>query len=227
MLGAERTPDLEEPTWARSARRRRRGLWIVLLVLVSWIGIGAVVVGDRPAPEPEFAFLDLAADGSPVAYPCGPIGYVVRSQGAPEDWPVTVARAVEAVEEASGYDLVDRTSAARPGSEGPVVFIRWGDADTEPSLAGTVVGRGGSDPTGTSGDLHYERGAILLDTTGYGTYDAADRRVTLMHELGHVLGLDHVASPYEIMAPGETRRETDTFGPGDRIGFARLRDASC
>lgn len=227
MLGAERAPELEEPTWERSARRRRRGLWFVLVAVVAWIGVGAVVLGDRPAPAPAYAFLDLRTDGSPVAYPCGPIGYVVRSQGAPDDWPVTVAQAVEEVEEASGYDLVDRTATAEPEAEGPSVVIRWGDEKTEPSLAGTVVGRGGSTPVGRASARRYEQGSILLDTTGYGTYDADDRRVTLMHELGHVLGLDHVASPYEIMSPGETRRETDSFGPGDRIGFARLRDASC
>ncbi|CAN5431406.1 hypothetical protein BH11ACT8_BH11ACT8_04960 [soil metagenome] len=217
----------EESAVARSARRRRRGLWAALVVVVLWMGAGAVL-SDPTAPRPEWAFLHVSSDGTPVAYPCGPIGYVVRPEGAPDDWPAVVADAVDAVEQASGYDLVDRTTTPRPETAGPVVFIRWGDEQTDPSLAGTVVGTGGSHPVDdrNRGTQHYEQGEILLDTRGVGTYSAADRRITLMHEFGHVLGLDHVESAREIMSTGQYRA-TEDFGPGDLIGLARLHDTSC
>ncbi len=46
----------------------------------------------------------------------------------------------------------------------------------------------------------------------------------LMHELAHVLGLDHVDDLGELMHPSSPR---SSWGPGDRAGLAALGDAPC
>ena len=50
-------------------------------------------------------------------------------------------------------------------------------------------------------------------------------RAIVQHELGHVLGLDHVDDPGELMYDTSSGR-TD-FGPGDLEGLARLAGVPC
>ncbi len=201
---------------------------MVLGAVVLWIGVGAVVFDDGPSPTPEYAFLETTETGDPVAYRCLPLGYVVRPRGAPDGWEQTVSEAVAAVEEASGYDLVERTATdGDPGSEDPVITIRWADQGSEPALGGRVLGIGGSATVSPDGAApYYTSGEIVLDRAGVGAFDDEGQRVTLMHEFGHVLGLDHVASVNEVMSTG-VRRATDNFGPGDRLGLMRLHAVSC
>jgi predicted Zn-dependent protease len=55
--------------------------------------------------------------------------------------------------------------------------------------------------------------------------DSDEVRAVIMHELGHVLGLAHVGSPFELMY--ETSMGINQYGPGDREGLARLGRAAC
>ena len=48
---------------------------------------------------------------------------------------------------------------------------------------------------------------------------------TLAHELSHVLGLDHVQDPTELMHPVSSARAD--LGPGDRQGLALVGQAAC
>jgi predicted Zn-dependent protease len=50
-------------------------------------------------------------------------------------------------------------------------------------------------------------------------------QAVVMHELGHVLGLDHVDDPGELMH-GENVGQTE-FGPGDRAGLTALGAGRC
>ena len=47
----------------------------------------------------------------------------------------------------------------------------------------------------------------------------------LLHELGHLVGLDHVPDEGELMYPQSITQTT--YGPGDREGLARLGAISC
>lgn len=205
--------------------RRRRLRRIAAVVVVVWVVIALVAATRHRAPDPEYAFIDVLSDGAPVSYPCGPIGLVVDPTGAPDDWRTQVDDALAALASASDYDVSDTTGTPATDRGPAIVHLRWSDEDADSSLAGPVLGRGGSYRADADA-RHYGGGRILLDTEGNGTYTATDRQATLQHELGHVLGLDHVSSPYEIMSTGQ-EQQTYTYGPGDRIGLARLYDASC
>ena len=57
----------------------------------------------------------------------------------------------------------------------------------------------------------------------HGGYEQA--RAIVVHELAHVLGLDHVDDPDELMHPVTASRTG--LGPGDLQGLALLGQAAC
>jgi hypothetical protein len=50
-------------------------------------------------------------------------------------------------------------------------------------------------------------------------------RAVILHELGHLVGLGHVADPNQLMS--ETNYGLHDFGPGDQEGLARLGGGTC
>jgi predicted Zn-dependent protease len=57
------------------------------------------------------------------------------------------------------------------------------------------------------------------------TNDYKSEILILAHELGHVLGLDHVDDVDELMNAEYSGQSG--FGPGDREGLRRLYDLPC
>ena len=53
----------------------------------------------------------------------------------------------------------------------------------------------------------------------------AEQQAIVDHEFGHVVGLDHVHDPRELM--NEDNVGLTTYGPGDREGLARLGAIDC
>ena len=56
--------------------------------------------------------------------------------------------------------------------------------------------------------------------------DAAARLDTIAHELGHVVGLDHVADPYQVMHDTNAY-PLPSYRAGDRRGLAELGLGRC
>jgi hypothetical protein len=187
------------------------------------------------------------ADGSPVRWdPCSPIELVVAPAGAPPGADRDLAVAVERLRDATGLDLrVVGTTDERPsGARLPYQPERYGDrwapvlvAWAEPHEDGVPlrdIDRGVGIPVavGTAGDRTYVSGQVVLNAARTDLVAGFEDRATswgatLLHELAHVLGLDHVDDPAELMAvhPGEG---PVAFGPGDRAGLRAVgADGGC
>lgn len=186
----------------------------------------------------SYAFI-ATQDGSedPVTYdPCEPIRLVVNDRTAGEDADEVVDRAVGAVADATGLELVvtGRTDA-RPGTndvdsldadDPPPVLLAWSDPEEAPDLGGDVVGFAGSawvvDDDGVS---RYKTGEVLLDGPALRAGGTDMAAAVLQHELGHLLGLDHVDDTGELMYPYSGERVD--WGPGDLAGLQRLGAGTC
>lgn len=194
--------------------------------------------GERVLPPVEvrdtgsYAFVSTQPGTDlPVGFsPCGVVEVEVNPDRAPRGYQDLVEGSLERLTQASGIQLtlVGETTdtwddrSRRPGA--PVV-IGWADAGDVPELSGQVAGLGGaltvSGPQGTWA----AGGRVVLDADDDPHLDDRQRSALLDHELGHVLGLDHVDDQGELMAP--TNRGRTGFGPGDLVGLARLGAIPC
>ncbi|MBO3102971.1 matrixin family metalloprotease [Cellulomonas fengjieae] len=198
-----------------------------------------------PAAPGGYAFTAVQPDGAgPVAYsPCRPIHYVVRPDGTPAGGETLIADAVATVSSATGLRFVDDgptqeapttdREAYQPevyGRRWAPVLITWSTAAESPDLAGDVAGIAGSASVTRAGHTVYVTGSVTLDAEDIGRLAAAPgTHATALgivtHELGHLVGLDHVADPTQLMYP--STELASVFGAGDRAGLAALGAGGC
>lgn len=209
----------------------------------------AQLAGDRPTPtfgndtrllaevtpneqSESYAFTNTNDDGSPIRYdPCRVISVVVNPAGAPSEYRSIVDRATRQVTEASGLlvEVVSETTEPptsdrqpynpdRYGDRWAPVLIAWTDSTVVPDLAGSVAGIGGSSWTSYDSEPGwYVSGHVYMDTELES--DPAVQESVLLHELGHVLGLDHVEDSSQVMF----RESTATrLGAGDLTGLSKV-----
>jgi hypothetical protein len=199
-----------------------------------------------PSGSPSFAFTTMQPDGtSPVAYsPCRPIHYVVRPDGEPVGGDEFVTAAIATVSAATGLQFIDDGStqedpsadrdAYQPDAYGrrwAPVLVAWSSPEETPELAGDVAGIGGSAAVTRAGRSVYVTGSVTLDAADLSTLMAtpSTRAVALgivTHEFGHLVGLDHVDDPTQLMYPS-TSMTVSTFGAGDLAGLAVLGSGEC
>ncbi len=241
------------PSLQRAARPRRRVGPVLPGLLISGILAGLVMLHDpgmtgyrfrqlvdhlKGNGDGSYAFVVTTPDGDPVGWDhCKPIHYVVNPAGAPEAWEEVIRGGVAAAADASGFDFqYDGTSIERTfdqrvpdSSKPPPVLIAWAGSDEVPDLKGTTAGIGGSTPGRVRGRVQFVTGLVVLDTNAYDRMesrgDQRSQQLILAHELGHVLGLDHVDDLGELMNAEYVGQ--DGFGPGDREGLERLHDLPC
>ena len=157
--------------------------------------------------------------------------------GAPDDWEDIIRGGVGEVSDASGFEFqYDGTSVERSfdkrvadSADPPPVLIGWASAAEVPDLEGNTAGIGGSTPARVRDRVRFITGMVVLDTEAYDRMerqgDQQAEELILAHELGHVLGLDHVDDVGELMNAEYVGQ--DGFGPGDRDGLERLHDLPC
>jgi len=180
----------------------------------------------------------------PVAFdPCRPIHYAMSVTGAPPDGPEMIQSAIQRVSTATGLKFVyDGPSGETPikdrkpfqpeayGDTWAPVLIAWADETSFPELAGYVAGV--SSPQAVfapSGRIVYVTGQIVLDGQQLSVAEVPDRaqvEAILLHELGHLVGLDHTSDRSQLMY-SETQPGVLTFGDGDRRGLALLGRQAC
>lgn len=208
--------------------------------------LGRVLPAVPVTTAGSHAFLHVDEAGGPVGYdPCRPVRYVVRPDGAPDQGAALLADAIVVVEQASGvrFEQVGTTDEPpvedrpliqpeRYGDGWAPVLVAWADETEVAELAGQVAGVGGSAAVpGADGRGQWlAAGRVVLDTDDVtGLLRRADghaqARGIVVHELAHVLGLDHVDDPTELMHPMTSTRAD--LGPGDRQGLALVGQVAC
>lgn len=184
-------------------------------------------------------------DGTPVRWnPCEPIHYVLNRDGAPAGAEVDLAHAASLVTSASGirfaFDgVTDETPGRerspyqpeRYGERWAPVLVAWSspDATDVPLIASD---RGVSIPVavGGGGEDVFVSAQVVLNPDRDLAPGFADRSgswgATILHELGHVVGLDHVDDPGQVMFtfPGEGPVR---FGGGDLSGLREVGAGGC
>lgn len=206
-----------------------------------------------PIPAPAgvggYQFLNLQTrTGEPVAFdPCRPIHFVVRPDGEIPGGRDILLEAISEISHVTGLVFIDDGSTTeapsddraayqrdRYGDRWAPVLIVWSDAGESPRLAGAVAGYAGPEwTTGTSkrdGISHYVTGQVVLDSpdlmqvSGRST-GRAQVKAIILHELGHLVGLDHVNDRRQIMYP--TNVGTRTYMEGDLRGLYQLGLGHC
>ena len=208
----------------------------------------------RPALAPAgtggYRFTMTHPSGTPVAFdPCRPVHVVVRPDQEPPGGAALLLEALAAVSAATGLQFVQDgstdeapTSTRSPyqperyGDRWAPVLIAWSTPEESAMLRGDgspgsqVLGRAGPDAYGTGETTRYVSGLAVFN----GPLLAAQLRVgqeekvraVLLHELGHLVGLTHVADPYQVMYDTNLW-PLPTFRAGDRRGLEQLGRGPC
>jgi matrixin len=194
----------------------------------SWVG-GSSLLIDSVAGETEqftaaatrgYAFLSTS-NGKPVRWnPCAPITYKInRNKAVPKAELAQIKKAFAQVGRALGGvtfvyrgsttvvpDSVADTAAAK--ADIVLAFARPGSGPTRSAMlqGGRNLGMGGyATSATTSGDgvrVPIARtGAVALDSHGFASLTRRQRSNLYLHELGHVVGLDHVGDRKQVMYP--------------------------
>jgi hypothetical protein len=202
--------------------------------------------GPVPAGTGRFEVLEHQRNepATPVAFdPCRPIHYVLNLNGAPSDGGALILDALTRVQAATGIRFVsdgmttevpskDRLpyQPTRYGRRWAPVVIGWSDENAFPSLAGYIAGVGSPYPVyGLNNRVVYVTGYVVLDGPQLSLASTPDRgvvRAIILHELGHLMGLDHTSDRGQIMF-SESQFNVRDYGEGDLRGLAKLGTQAC
>ena len=198
----------------------------------------------------DYAFLEAREGGClPVRFnPCEPIHYVVNSALAPPGALEDLQEAFRRVEAATGLVFVDdgptdepasvnraRSQPERYGNRWAPILIVW-ESGGRFRMEPTNPAGGRSFPmagVSVSGVLIVNIDAIAQDhgrsrpANGFGAGTTWGR--VFIHELGHLVGLGHVARSDQIMFPELGVQEGEAeFHTGDRAGLRLIgTEAGC
>jgi hypothetical protein len=230
----------EAPPPVPAPRRASRRWGLAALAVAVTVGLALLRSAAGADAEPAYAFMDTQ-DGRPVTYSsCGLLQVAVYPAGGPPDAEQLVREAVAQMRSATGLDIVVIGSfgghapgwnfQAAPIHPDDPISVSWQDGAAIARMTDDVAGLGGSPVVDNAyGGRQRVAGTIALSRSVYrgleerGEHDQA--LAILLHEFGHVLGLDHVSSPGELMYEDNIGRTT--LGPGDLEGLRLLGQGPC
>ncbi|MFC5676413.1 hypothetical protein [Aeromicrobium endophyticum] len=203
--------------------------------------LGAPAAGGTASDA--YAFIATQKGGSdPVTYdPCAPIHLVVDARTIVDGGMKLLEQALDEVSEASGLQLVvdgltDDEAPEGDAVTGPdrtwlPVTVTWSDPKASPKLKGDVAGYAGSSSIERDGHRWFVTGTVVLDGPQLKRIldqrgGRAGVRSVMMHELAHLVGLDHVDAAGQLMRPSGDESIT-TWGAGDRTGLAAVGSGRC
>lgn len=170
--------------------------------------------------------------------PCGPqpgvITYRVNPRGLPRGGLGEIKKAFRMVTAATGFTFryLGKTKVIplKKGSgvitKNANITLAYSTPKKVPSLRGPVLA---TTPVaagfyGTKIYRIFEAGVVIDKTfrfrPGFGS-GRPTRGATLIHELGHAVGLDHVGDPRQMMYPAPTRHNA-SYAKGDLRGLAKV-----
>jgi hypothetical protein len=245
-------PDLASEAWPplEPTPRRRFPSWVVgsavvtIVLMVAGAVTSFVTRYDPDDHRDEHRFIARDFRGDPVRWnPCEPVHYVVNVAEAPDGSLGDVQEAVRRVSAATGitfaYDgLTDEVLEhrrdmvqARYGVRWAPVLVTWIDPDTSQVSfrSDEGVAAGVASPFTPAGSDVIVSGWIAINADdpnapGFGAPD--DQGPVVLHEWGHVMGLDHVKARGQLMNPAGGG--VADFGPGDLEGLREVgRSQGC
>lgn len=192
------------------------------------------VLDERNAPEGgNKEFIMLQSDGvTPVSFsPCTPIEVEINYRKAPDNGRAMTLEAISEIESLTGlkFEILGETEREidfdRVYSGREPVLISWTDRRRVPELKGKVLGVAGAPAASRDGWKWFISGQVALDGAEVNGKSDGFVRALVLHELGHLVGLDHVDDRNELMYP--TMTGLHSFGVGDRSGLAALGAGRC
>ena len=246
-------PDLQPEAWPpiESDPQRRFPVWVIgsavitILAMVGALAASFVLRYDPDEHRDEYRFIARDFTGDPMRWnPCEPVHYVVNAAEAPAGSLGDVQEAVRRISEATGItfsfdgltdEVLERrremVQVERYGDRWAPVIVSWVDPDTSAVSfrSGEDEAAGVASPFTPPGEDVIVSGWIAINADdpnppGFGSPDA--QGPVVLHEWGHVMGLDHVRERGQLMHPAGGGMAA--FGPGDLEGLQRLgRSQGC
>lgn len=174
----------------------------------------------------SYTFSGLKWGGTTLETSSGTITWTVdwsgltSHTGAEADFQASLEYAFQQWEDAAAIIFADTGIAYNGGSNDADITIFFGNIDGR----GTIAAETSGIPASWSGGALYPAGDMTIKFDNSETWDPStgvhlDFTIVALHELGHVLGLDHTSDDAQIMFDTiDSKDSSETLGDGDIFG---------